>query len=112
MQRDRAYILDILEASKLVVEYIGDKTREEFLGDIQCQDAVIRRFAVIGEASRRVSDEMKASYPDVAWHEMIGMRNALIHEYDDIDMVIVWETAKKDIPALVSTIERLLSFIK
>jgi uncharacterized protein with HEPN domain len=110
MQRDNAYLLDILEAAKLVLEYIGDKDREYFLKDTQCQDAVIRRFAVIGEASRRISDEMKAAYPDVAWHEMIGMRNAIIHEYDDIDMFIVWDTAKKDIPALISTIEKLLRY--
>jgi uncharacterized protein with HEPN domain len=108
MQRDKAYILDILEASKLVLEYVGDKDKENFLKDAQCQDAVIRRFAIIGAASRRISDEMKATYPDVAWHEMIGMRNAIIHEYDDIDMVIVWDTVKKDIPALISTIEKIL----
>ena len=53
---------------------------------------------------------MKAAYPDVAWHEMIGMRNAIIHEYDDIDMVIVWDTAKKDIPALISAIEKVLNY--
>lgn len=110
MQRDKAYLIDILEAAKLVREYIGNKDKEDFLKDTQCQDAVVRRFAIIGEASRRISDEMKAAYPDVAWHEMIGMRNAIIHEYDDIDMVIVWDTAKKDIPALIYTIEKVLNY--
>jgi uncharacterized protein with HEPN domain len=110
MQRDKAYLIDILEAAKLVREYIGNKDKEDFLKDTQCQDAVVRRFAIIGEASRRISDKMKAAYPDVAWHEMIGMRNAIIQEYDDIDMVIVWDTAKKDIPALISTIEKVLNY--
>ena len=110
MQRDKAYLIDILEAAKLVREYIGNKDKEDFLKDTQCQDAVVRRFAIIGEASRRISDKMKSAYPDVAWHEMIGMRNAIIHEYDDIDMVIVWDTAKKDIPALISTIEKVLNY--
>jgi len=110
MQRDKAYLIDILEAAKLVREYIGNKDKEDFLKDTQCQDAVVRRFAIIGEASRRISDKMKAAYPDVAWNEMIGMRNAIIHEYDDIDMVIVWDTAKKDIPALISTIEKVLNY--
>ena len=110
MQRDKAYLIDILEAAKLVREYIGNKDKEDFLKDTQCQDAVVRRFAIIGEASRRISDKMKAAYPDVAWHEMIGMRNAIIHEYDDIDMVIVWDTAKKDIPALISAIEKVLNY--
>jgi uncharacterized protein with HEPN domain len=110
MQRDKAYLIDILEAAKLVLEYIGDRDKEDFLKDTQCQDAVVRRFAVIGEASRRISEKMKAYYPDMAWHEMIGMRNAIIHEYDDIDMVIVWDTVKKDIPALIYTIEKLLRY--
>ena len=110
MQRDKVYLIDILEAAKLVREYIGNKDKEDFLKDTQRQDAVVRRFAIIGEASRRISDKMKAAYPDVAWNEMIGMRNAIIHEYDDIDMVIVWDTAKKDIPALIYTIEKVLNY--
>lgn len=55
MQRDREFLLDILEAAKLVVSYVGEKSKENFLKDIQCQDAVVRRFEIIGEASRRNS---------------------------------------------------------
>lgn len=108
MQRDNAYLIDILEAAKLAVEYVGNKNKMEFLKDVQCQDAVIRRFAIIGEAARRISDKMKATYPKVPWNEMIGMRNVMVHEYDDVDMVIVWDTVKKDIPALISAIEKVL----
>ncbi len=57
MQRDREYLLDILEAAKLALSYIGEKIREDFLEDIQCQDAVIRRLEIIGEAARRISDK-------------------------------------------------------
>ena len=53
MQRDNAYLIDILEAAKLVLEYIGAKNKEDFLKDTQCQDAVVRRFAVIGECRNR-----------------------------------------------------------
>ena len=109
MQRDNVYLLDILEAAKLVIEYASDKSKEGFLKDIQCQDAVVRRFAIIGEATRRISDEMKSSHPELPWNEMVGMRNVMVHEYDDIDMVIVWETIKKDIPALISSIEKIIS---
>jgi glutamate synthase domain-containing protein 2 len=45
-------MLDILEAAKLAIDYIGNKTREEFFGDLQCQDAVIRRLEIIGEVDR------------------------------------------------------------
>jgi uncharacterized protein with HEPN domain len=108
MQQDKAYIFDILEAARLTIEYIGNKSKDEFLKDIQCQDAIVRRFAIIIEAARRISGELKSTYPEIPWNEMIGMRNVMIHEYDDVDMVIVWDTVKKDIPALISAIEKVL----
>jgi len=84
MQRDKEYLLDILEAGKLVISYVGKMTKDEFLDDIQCQDAVIRRFEIIGEAARRISDDMKSDNPEIPWNEMTGMRNIIIHEYDDL----------------------------
>ncbi len=81
MQRDREYMLDILEGAKLAIDYIGDKTREKFFGDLQCQDAVIRRLEIIGEAARRISEETQAAHPDLPWSDMVGMRNIMIHEY-------------------------------
>jgi uncharacterized protein with HEPN domain len=89
MQHDKEYMLDILEAAKLALEYVGDKTKEDFFGDLQCQDAVIRRLEIIGEAARRISEETQAAYPDLPWRDMVGMRNIMIHEYDDVDLVIV-----------------------
>ena len=83
--------------------------KDDFLDDVKCQDAVIRRFEIIGEAARRISDGLKSKYPEIPWHEMTGIRNIMIHEYDDVDMVIVWETAKKDIPLLISAIEKIIS---
>lgn len=108
MQRDREYLLDILESARLAVQYVGDKSELEFLKDTQSQDAVIRRFEVIGEASRRISDETQSNRPDLPWMEMIGMRNIMIHEYDDIDLHIVWNTAKNDLPKLIDAISGIL----
>ena len=109
MPRDNEHFTDILEACKLVISYTSNLAKDEFLNDVKCQDAVIRRFEIIGEAARRISEEMKSKYPEIPWHEMTGMRNIMIHEYDDVDMVIVWETVKKDIPSLISSIEKIIS---
>ncbi len=108
MQRDKEYLLDILEAAKLALEYVRGKTREEFFNDLQCQDAVIRRLEVIGEAARRISEETQFSYPDLPWSDMIGMRNVMIHEYDDVDLVIVWETVHNDLPQLIDSLEKII----
>ncbi len=109
MHRDREYFLDILEAARLAISYVSGKTKEDFLKDTQCQDAVIRRLEVIGEAARRISDGTIQRFPLLPWREMIGMRNVMIHGYDDIDLVVVWKTVTDDIPRLVDSLEEILS---
>lgn len=106
MPRDREYLLDILESARLACGYLRDKTEQEFLNDVQCQDSVIRRLEVIGEAARRISDEGRAALPELPWKAMIGMRNVMIHGYDDVDLTVVWNTVKDDLPALIEALER------
>ncbi|MCZ7380616.1 MAG: DUF86 domain-containing protein [Candidatus Methanoperedens sp.] len=62
----------------------------------------------MGEAARRISEETQAAYPDLPWSDMVGMRNIMIHEYDDVDLVIVWETVNNDLPPLIDALEKLL----
>jgi len=108
MQRDREFMIDILEAAKLAIHYIDEITREEFFENTQNQDAVIRRIEIIGEAARRISEETQAEYPEIPWSDLISMRNVMIHEYDDIDFGIVWETVKNDLPLLVDSLNNIL----
>ena len=108
MSRDNEYLLDILEAARLALAYVQGKTQEEFLQDVQCQDAVIRRIEIIGEAARRLSDDARAALPGVAWDAMTGMRNVLIHEYDDVDLTIVWDTVQADLPPLIAALEKIV----
>ena len=109
MLRDREYILDIIEAAKIIHDYVAEKSQDDFTKDIQCQDAVVRRLEIIGEASRRISEQTRERLTDVPWPEMTAMRNRLIHQYDDIDMVIVWDTIGKDIPKLITLLETFLN---
>ena len=104
MLRDSAALLDILQAAKLALEYVSGKTQAEFLADIQCQDAVIRRLEIIGEAARRISDQGRAAYPDLPWSAMVGMRNVMIHEYDAVDLTIVWDAVHLDLPKLIDAL--------
>ena len=108
MQRDREFFLDIFEAAKLATSYVGEKSKEDFLKDPQCQDAVIRRLEIIGEASRRISEKTQADFPDLPWSAMIGMRNVMIHEYDNVDVGIVWKTVKSNLPKLITSFKTIL----
>jgi len=105
MSRDDAYLLDILDAARLAVEYVRGKTREQFLEDVQLQDAVIRRLAIIGEAARRVSEPTRRTHATLPWRDMIGMRNIVIHEYDDVDPEVVWDAVARDLEPVIAALE-------
>lgn len=107
MSRDDGYLLDILIAARRINSYVSGKTQADWLKDLQCQDAVVRRFEIIGEAARRISDETRASL-DLPWKEMNAMRNAMIHEYDGVDLHEVWDTIQKDIPRLIDQLEKIV----
>ena len=110
MKRDQACLFDIAEAARLAVSYVEQTTKQEFSSDTKTQDSVIRRLEIIGEAARRVSEETRNAYPDLPWKEMIGMRNFLIHDYDDVDIQIVWKTVKKDLPDLLDKMKNAKLF--
>lgn len=109
MQNDNSYLLDILESAKIALKHVEGKTIEDFEKDVLCQDGVIRRLELIGEASGRVSEESQKMYKDLPWDKMRGMRNFLIHEYDDIDLKIVWDTLHKNLPNLIIELEKVIS---
>ncbi len=108
MQRDKAYLFDIIDSAKLAVQYLSNISYEDFSLNTSIQDAVIRRIEIIGEASNRISKESKSRYNDLPWKEMKGMRNLLIHEYDEIDLKNVWDTVKNNLPSLITAIEEIL----
>ncbi|MFA4923478.1 MAG: HepT-like ribonuclease domain-containing protein [Ignavibacteriaceae bacterium] len=109
MNRDESYLLDVFESSKIILSYLDQKTSEDFLEDIQLQDSIIRRLEIIGEATSRISIKTQNLYPLIPWREMKGMRNLLIHEYDEIDVELVWKTAMEDIPLLVIQLNKILN---
>ena len=69
---------------------------------------MIRRLEILGEASRRISAQFKSEHPHLPWHAMIGLRNRLIHEYDDIDLEIVRDVVITELPSLISQLEPLI----
>ncbi len=87
--------------------YVEGVMQHEFLRDTKLQDSVVRRIEIIGEAAGRISSAFRDENSEIPWNEIRGMRNRMIHAYDDIDMDIVWETVQQDIPQLISQLEQL-----
>ena len=86
MPRDyKVYLDDILEASARIRNYTSGLTLEGFKNDTKTLDAVVRNLEVIGEATKKVPDDVRSRYPDVEWKKIAGLRDILIHEYFGID---------------------------
>ncbi len=105
MKNDDAGLLDILHSARSIREYLAGASIEQFMADQQRQDAVNRRFEIIGEAARRLSEATRAAFPQIPWRLTSAMRNVLIHDYDDVDLKVVWDTAQRDLPTLITALE-------
>src|SRR5579864_8623328 len=94
---DNAYLLDMLLAAKQIKEFISGLSWESFKTSRLHQFAITRSLEIIGEASQRVGTATRKAHPEIPWGKMNGMRNKIIHEYFQIDLETVWDTASKDI---------------
>lgn len=106
--RDSAILIDIARAARLVLAFKGNLAKDAFIEDQKTQSAVMHQLLVIGEAVKRLSSDFRDSHANIPWILMAGMRDNLIHEYDNIDLDEVWKTAERDMPALLSALEPLL----
>jgi uncharacterized protein with HEPN domain len=107
MWRDDAILLDILRAARLALEFRGQLDKPSFLTDLKTQAAVLHELLVLGEAVKRLSDAFRDAHSDVPWRAIAGMRDRLLHGYDDVDLELVWKTVNEDLPALVARLEGL-----
>ncbi|MEE9293797.1 MAG: DUF86 domain-containing protein [Phycisphaerae bacterium] len=109
MLRDEATLLDINRSARLVREFAEGLEFERFQQDVKTQSAVIHQLLIVGEAAKRLSAQFRSKYVDIPWSKVAGMRDKLIHAYDEVDLEEVWRTVEHDIPELIEQIGPLLS---
>lgn len=109
MNKDHTvYLKDIIDSIDHIEKYVKDSTLKQFEEDEYMQDAVIRRFQIIGEATKRLPEEFKLNHPNIKWRHATGMRDVLIHDYNEVNFDRLWKTITEDLPLLRKQIEALI----
>ncbi|AFW93116.1 DUF86 domain-containing protein [Dolichospermum sp. UHCC 0684] len=107
MKDERLYLSNIKECIERIEEYTkGGK--EEFMQNKMIQDAVIRNFEIIGEATKRLSPELRSQYSDVPWQQMAGLRDVLIHDYLKVNLNLVWQIIEQNLSNLKRQVTAIL----
>lgn len=105
---DTLYLNHIYSSILKIEKYLNEIKKEEFFENDKTQDAVIRQFEILGEATKRLSSDIREHYPIIPWKDIAGMRDKLIHDYMGVDLDLIWQSYKKDIPFLKINIKKIL----
>ena len=105
---DLALMGDVLDAIRRIESYTRGVYKETFLENLMMQDAVMHQIEIIGEASNGVSDEFQEEHPELPWMQMRAIRNKIVHDYRGVNLQVIWDTVRNDLPALKSQVQKLL----
>jgi uncharacterized protein with HEPN domain len=103
------YVEDIIDAMDKAEIILTGIDFDRFADDFIINFAVARALEIIGEAAKRLPQEVREAYPAVPWRDMVGMRDRIIHGYDNLNLQIMWDVVKQDIPRLKPHLYQILS---
>lgn len=109
LPRERNYLLDMLNAAKLAQDFVANVSWDDFQLDLMRQAAVTRQLEIIGEAARRISENSQAEIPEIPWHQIIGMRNRIAHEYDRLTLDRLWNTIHIALLPMITLLEKVIA---
>jgi uncharacterized protein with HEPN domain len=105
---DQIRIRHMADAAQKALNFTKGKTRPDLDEDDQMALATVRLIEIIGEAAAKITPETREAHPVVPWNDIVGTRNRLIHGYEDVDLNIVWQIVKEDLPDLLRKLLNIL----
>ena len=110
-RNDRLNLYYIAECCRKIETYLKGVTDDDFKNNLMLQDAIVRNIEIIGEATKNLSVELRENNLQVEWPEIMRMRDKIVHHYFRLNLEIVWQTAKQDIPKLKPEIDEILELL-
>jgi uncharacterized protein with HEPN domain len=108
MLRDPESLIDIVTAIQRILRYTDGISRAELEGNDEKLSAILYQISIIGEATKRLSPTFRDAHPEIPWREIGGMRNVIIHEYDQLDLAVIWDVIQNKLPELLSLVHPLI----
>ncbi|MBE6330909.1 MAG: DUF86 domain-containing protein [Bacteroidales bacterium] len=108
-RKDKERLEHILMAIDRVLRYTNGKTYEEFVADDMMYYAVVKNIEIMGEAANMLTQEFIAGHPETPWKQVRGMRNYIVHEYFQVDDIVVWDVVSNNLSELRRQIEKYLT---
>jgi uncharacterized protein with HEPN domain len=99
---DRWRLLHMAEASEQALEFLRDRARDDLESDTMLRMALARAVEIVGEAASKVSPAGREELSDIPWSEIIGMRHRIVHAYFDLNLNILWNTVRSEMPKLLA----------
>ncbi len=109
MRNYQLYLQDILEAIEAIESFVAGMDFGDFVLDDKTSSAVMRKFEIMGEATKNIPDEIRQKYPQIPWKQLAGMRDKLIHFYFGVNYQLIWEAIQRSLPPIKLVIQQIIT---
>jgi len=107
MKDDLAFIKHLLDSINAIEEFSKNMNKDKLMSDRLKRSAIVREIEIIGEAVKNISESLKNKHPEIEWKEIVGTRDKMIHHYFGVDLNIVWDIIKINLPDLKTKILKI-----